>query len=892
MHNLHIIDICIIAGYLILCLVAGLLQINKVGNIREYAVSTGRVSTPLLVSTIFATYMGAGSLIGSVEKIYSLGLLFIVAIMFEPILWVVTSKLFANYIGIFKKKGCITISDIMEVLYGKPGKWITNILAIIMAIGVLAAQITALGYLFNYFLGTSKEIGILIGFGVVVAYSTLGGIRAVIVTDFFQSLILFVAIPAAAMIAYYKMGGYNALVTNLPSSYLSIDLSKGNLILLGSLAVHAMIPNSAATFVQRFLIADSSKQLKQSLNFTAIIMVPFLLMISLIGLIVRADASITDPSTGLFQLINSNLSIGVIGFVIVGILATIMSSADSYLNTASVIVAHDMYKSIYPNSTAKRELLVARGANLLISGIAAFLSLNIKGLMEILWLTDNFWDPIVLIPFIAGLMSFKASKRAFVYSITTATILTIATAYIRDGFDTVSLLAGAMGSTTGLFSGHLIQKFRNRPATNHNYFRSFIIKFSHIFHVQFKANAVNRLRANKKYYYHLGFFGLIYYLISSLFFGFGNSSTQNLILGFRITALLLCFGLCIHEAYLPKKIHEKLMPVYWYLTTTYCLVFLNVYTALTSGGDFPWMVNLMLSGVLFYIFTNWRIFAFLSIIGSTAAYLVFARTGHVQLLQINTHAPILVSIYGAYTLAILLFLKQKDLFQSEQLDTRLVYSNAVAHEVKNPLIGAAMIADFLHDTFKDKTHPQQLSETDFSQIKEFIPAFQSSNRKALSTIDRTLNAVRVDVDYADDIQICDIDTCVQEAIKECSLTEEEQARVQVKHEGSFFFKGSKHFTIHVIINLVNNSFKYAGSSATIYIWYEDNELHIKDDGLGIAHERLPHILKPFDKMGSTKGTGIGLAFCKQVMEGMGGTIECRSTEGVYTEFVLTFCRDI
>ena len=66
-----------------------------------------------------------------------------------------------------------------------------------------------------------------------------------------------------------------------------------------------------------------------------------------------------------------------------------------------------------------------------------------------------------------------------------------------------------------------------------------------------------------------------------------------------------------------------------------------------------------------------------------------------------------------------------------------------------------------------------------------------------------------------------------------------------------------------------------------------NILSFKDTGAGIAPEILPHIFEKF--YSRTKyGTGIGLAFCKSVMKGLGGDITCTSQYGEYTEFILTF----
>ncbi|MDF3047901.1 MAG: hypothetical protein K0R73_1019, partial [Candidatus Midichloriaceae bacterium] len=145
-----------------------------------------------------------------------------------------------------------------------------------------------------------------------------------------------------------------------------------------------------------------------------------------------------------------------------------------------------------------------------------------------------------------------------------------------------------------------------------------------------------------------------------------------------------------------------------------------------------------------------------------------------------------------------------------------------------------------------------------------------------------------DISEADDIGDYNITDCVEDTLKSYGLSEQRLARVNVNKKNSFKFKGSKHFIGHVIANLISNALKYAGPQSSIEIWYENNELHFKDNGYGIAPEKLPYIFEPFDKKGSTRGTGVGLPFCKRVMESMGGSIECTSELGKGAEFVLKF----
>ncbi|WPX97146.1 ATP-binding protein [Candidatus Bandiella euplotis] len=111
--------------------------------------------------------------------------------------------------------------------------------------------------------------------------------------------------------------------------------------------------------------------------------------------------------------------------------------------------------------------------------------------------------------------------------------------------------------------------------------------------------------------------------------------------------------------------------------------------------------------------------------------------------------------------------------------------------------------------------------------------------------------------------------------------------IHFNKEHDFDFKGSKHLFKHIIFNLIKNTFYHAGPGAKIYIWAQSNCLHFKDLGIGVKREDIGKI---FDT-DFTKGKfGIGLHFCKRVMEKMGGTIKCNSEYGEYTEFIMTFCK--
>jgi|SRR5271156_2106549 len=202
MQSLHSVDIFIIITYLIGCLIIGFISSKKINNIRDYAIGRKYVNTALLIGTFIATDIGASSTVGVSERVFSLGLIFSIAIVFRPLFWLLAANVFSKNIQHFRDKGCISISDIMELLYGSSARWVANVMAVIISVFVLAVQVTAIRYLCKYFLDISPEKCSLIAFGVLVTYSFFGGIRAVILTDLVQAAIFILGIPLACFIAF------------------------------------------------------------------------------------------------------------------------------------------------------------------------------------------------------------------------------------------------------------------------------------------------------------------------------------------------------------------------------------------------------------------------------------------------------------------------------------------------------------------------------------------------------------------------------------------------------------------------------------------------------------------------------------------------------------------
>jgi SSS family solute:Na+ symporter len=162
--------------------------------------------------------------------------------------------------------------------------------------------------------------------------------------------VFFVGIPLACFLAIDSLGySYNDILESLPQTHLAIEPSADNIMLILGVVIHSMLGGTNVPFVQRYLMANNELQLKKAMRDCFVLSVPFTITIIICGFVVTIISGTENNNTSFYYLIDHYLPVGIKGFVITGMLAVIMSTADSWLNTASVMLAHDILGKIFPS---------------------------------------------------------------------------------------------------------------------------------------------------------------------------------------------------------------------------------------------------------------------------------------------------------------------------------------------------------------------------------------------------------------------------------------------------------------------------------------------------------------------------------------------------------------
>jgi SSS family solute:Na+ symporter len=406
------IDIVVILAYFALVLVFGIVYGRNVESVFDFSIAKTQFPTSVLVATFFATIIGGASTIGASEKFYSIGLMFGAVNLAACLRDFITAQVVVPRMISFKN--AISLGDIIEPVYGKAARVVCGLAGLFKCIGYVGIQISATGYVLHYFLGISHELGVIFSAIVVIVYSAFGGIRAVTITDVIQFGVLLCAIPLCFSVGVINNGGFLALIEKLPSSHLTLwpDYESGMKIM--SMALVFLLPNLDPALLQRFMMGRDLAQVKRALTLSALCCVPYYIMVGTIGFSALVLAPNIDSNTAFFYIIDVGLPVGLKGIAISGLLAVVMSTADSYLNVASITIVRDILKPCLPNKLSDaQELGLMRFATAFFGVFAVVMALYIPSVYELALFALSFWGPIVFIPLLLRIIGHRPSKKTF-----------------------------------------------------------------------------------------------------------------------------------------------------------------------------------------------------------------------------------------------------------------------------------------------------------------------------------------------------------------------------------------------------------------------------------------------------------------------------------------------
>lgn len=322
------------------------------------------------------------------------------------------------YAKLWKRSGVLTDLEFYEIRYsGKPAAFLRGFRAIYLGVifncMVMAVVILAGIKIGGILLGATPIQVVLVAGTITVIYTMLGGLRGVILTDFFQFAIAMIGgiVAAIYLVKMPEVGGFKNMLAhpNLNGKLnLLPDFSNTNVfisVLIIPLAVQwwstwypGAEPGGGGYIAQRMLSAKSEKDSTTAtllFNIAHYALRPWpWIIVALASLIIFPDLeSIQSAFPNLkesvighdlaYPAMLSLLPNGLLGIVVAGLIAAFMSTISTHLNWGSSYLAHDFYKRFIKNNASDKELVnTGRISTIVLMVIASILALSLESALE------------------------------------------------------------------------------------------------------------------------------------------------------------------------------------------------------------------------------------------------------------------------------------------------------------------------------------------------------------------------------------------------------------------------------------------------------------------------------------------------------------------------------
>ena len=352
----------------------------------NYAIGGGTFPMYLIFFTQFATIMGVGNFIGHAASGYTTGLPWLVFIAGEQGSKIIFALVFAGMAGKFTYN---TFPEMIDDLItrDKVTRAMAGVLASCIMIAWVGGQGKAFGEIFKVFTGADPVPIILLFTAIFIVYTTLGGIYSVVWTDLLQGIMCLVFGVIFYLYAFSKIDFNLGLLGERLATAGKAELwsfsNVSGISLLTKFVTGCVGILVAQIYWQRCFAAKGPKTAKRGLLYSGIIAIIMTMGTALVGMIILSINQGLDPNSAMSWFMLNQIPLLVSAFIFVLILAAGMSSADSNLNSASVLITNDLVKPFAPNMSDKKLVSLAKILTVVIGIFAALAAIYASSILSL-----------------------------------------------------------------------------------------------------------------------------------------------------------------------------------------------------------------------------------------------------------------------------------------------------------------------------------------------------------------------------------------------------------------------------------------------------------------------------------------------------------------------------
>ncbi|MGI4776386.1 MAG: ATP-binding protein, partial [Janthinobacterium lividum] len=588
--------------------------------------------------------------------------------------------------------------------------------------------------------------------------------------------------------------------------------------------------------------------------------------------------------------------------------ALAMSTADSCINTSSVLFANDFCKPL--NIGNNKELVLSRMFAFLLGSGGIILALVGKDLLDIVLTANSYYMPIVTVPLMVTILGFRSSTL----SVLTGMIAGLLTVVIWNilGIEVDCIVFAMLMNLIFLVSSHYLLKqpggwvkikddsyLKSIRAERKRNFEKLSNNISGFSFIEFcrKHAPVDELA-----YTGLGIYCFFYtittmYATDSAFIRDSNTNILTIYQIMMVTSVIIA----MYPIWPSKIKYEIVGQVAWNIVIFYMLILFSGYFALINKfGSLP-LVVFTLNLVIAAILCSWKLATPMIVGGFYLSIQLYKYSLKIDELSLDFGSMQAVLIYTLLltSTAIVIFLKpkqeqyelstkrvghlsgrldsqEKELM--EALGLRAAFIRNVSHEYHTPMTGVVSLAESLLKSYKSLS---------LDKIGSYIEIIYKSAIR-LESYDNNINMLSKlsKGDYKLNLKSVNLSSLIYDRIEVCRKLYEQNSEDRefiINIAKGVVADIDKEYFIQLLDNLIINAITYCKQGKiTIILKNDDNQiiLTIDDEGIGIPTSELENIFGEFIVSSRTHtiagGRGVGLALCKKVVDFHNGAISAYS----------------
>ena len=424
------LQLVIFIGYFALVFLIGWLSLRLTKSEKDYWIAGGKLGWGIGGATMAATHTSAGTFIGTIGVIYSVGWSFGWVLLVIPLAyWFMVAVLAPRFTRVKE----LTLPAFLQRRYdSKLARGVGAVIILIATVVYIQAQIVAGGLVSNVVFGIDPTTGMVVFTLILLIYTLVGGMLAVAYTDFLQMIIMIVGTIVSVPLALNHFDGLSDLIQKVELiKPLTFEWGGFPTVLLITLSL-AFFLGSVATpeKVVRLYAMRDMKTIRRAILMTIILVTGINLLVFILGL----GAMVLFPNLPTGDLAMPIIAKAVLPtfigtIMLAAVTSAMMSTVDSLLLVAGSALSEDIYQNlIHKDASQSRRLLVAR-IGILVVGIIPLISV-LAGLAEgelvqfIVILFTAIMGAGFFVPVVGGVLWKRATKQGAIASMIGGVLVT------------------------------------------------------------------------------------------------------------------------------------------------------------------------------------------------------------------------------------------------------------------------------------------------------------------------------------------------------------------------------------------------------------------------------------------------------------------------------------